>query len=397
MTVQDDAATTDPTVDTLIVGASAAGLATAACLQRAGRSFEVLEASDVVGQAWRNHYDRLHLHTPKSASGLPGLDLPGQWPRYPARDQVVDYLERYRAHHGIEPRFGELVTRVELDGDAMDGDAVDGDTADGRRWLTTTSKGRWRSRHVVLATGAARRPVRPTWPGQDTYRGTVLHSSEYRNGQAWRGRPVLVVGFGNSACEQAIDLVEHGARPHLAVRSAVNVLPRDLFGVVPVLQLGIVMQHLPPALADLLAKPLVRLTIGDIRKVGLRRLPYGPNTQIARDRQIPLLDIGTMDHLRAGRIVVHGDVERFTEDGVVFTDGQSLTVDAVVLATGYRPGLEEFLVPWQQVCDAEGRPTVSGGPTALPGLYFCGQFVSPAGMLREIGLEARRIAAHIAG
>jgi indole-3-pyruvate monooxygenase len=389
MTERDDDATqateataARATVETVIVGASAAGLATAACLKRVGRSFEVLEASDVVGQAWRHHYDRLHLHTPKSASGLPGLDLPGQWPRYPARDQVVEYLQRYRAHHGIEPHFGEQVTQVEPDGE---------------QWLTTTSKGRWRSRHVVLATGATRRPVRPTWPGQDTYRGTVLHSSEYRNGQAWQGRPVLVVGFGNSACEQAIDLVEHGAQPHLAVRSAVNVLPRDLFGVVPVLQLGIVMQHLPPALADLLAKPLVRLTVGDIRTVGLRRLPYGPNTQIARDRQIPLLDIGTMDHLRNGRIAIHGDVERFTEDGVDFTDGQSLAVDAVVLATGYRPGLEEFLVPWQQVCDVDGRPTASGGPTELPGLYFCGQFVSPAGMLREIGIEARRIAAHIAG
>jgi cation diffusion facilitator CzcD-associated flavoprotein CzcO len=374
-------------VETVIVGASAAGLATAACLKRAGRSFEVLEAADVVGKVWRHHYERLHLHTPKSASGLPGLDLPGQWPRYPARDQVVDYLERYRAHHGVEPRFGEPVRRVE----------PDGDSADGARWLTTTARSRWRSRHVVLATGAARLPVRPSWPGQDGYCGTVLHSSEYRNGQAWRGRPVLVVGFGNSACEQAIDLVEHGAQAHLAVRSAVNVLPRDLFGVVPVLQLGIVMQHLPPALADLLARPLVRLTVGDIRKLGLRRLDYGPNVQIARDRKIPLLDIGTMDHIRNGRILVHGDIERFTEDGVVFADGQRSAFDAVVLATGYRPGLEEFLVPWQQVCDASGRPTVSGRPTALPGLYFCGQFVSPAGMLREIGIEARRIAAHIAG
>ena len=69
----------------------------------------------------------------------------------------------------------------------------------------------------------------------DRYRGDVIHSSEYRNGDPWRGRPVLVVGFGNSACEQALDLVERGAEVHLAVRSAVNVLPRDIFGVVPVL------------------------------------------------------------------------------------------------------------------------------------------------------------------
>ena len=368
------------TVDTLIIGASAAGLATAACLKRAGHGFEILEAGDVVGPSWRHQYDRLHLHTPKSASALPGLPMPSEWPRYPSRDQVVAYLERYRAHHGLEPRFGQAVTRLE--------------PSDGG-WLATTEEDEWRAQTVVVATGANRRPVRPTWPGLDAFRGDVLHSSEYRNGDPWKGRPVLVVGFGNSACEQAIDLVERGALPHLAVRSPVNVLPRDVFGLVPVLQLGIVMQHLPPAVADALAWPMIRVTVGDIRKVGLRKLPYGPNAQIARDHHIPLLDIGTMDHIRAGRIGVHGGIERFTEDGVVFADGETLAVDAVVLATGYRPGLDEFLVPWRAVCDDEGTPRVSGGPTALPGLYFCGQFVSPAGMLREMGIEAGRIAAHL--
>jgi indole-3-pyruvate monooxygenase len=368
-------------VDTLIIGASAAGLATAACLKESGRTYEILEASDVVGQAWRHHYERLHLHTPKSASGLPGLPMPKGWSRYPSRDQVVDYLESYREHHELEPRFGTAVTRLERVGE---------------EWVATTADGEWRARNVVIATGANSQPVRPTWPGLNTFRGEVLHSSEFTNGSAWKGRPVLIVGFGNSACEQAIDLVEHGAKPHLAVRSPVNVIPRDVFGLIPVLQLGIVMQHLPPSLADALAWPMIQMTIGDIRKVGLRKLSYGPNAQIKRDRQIPLLDIGTMELIRAGRIGIHGNIQRFTEDGVVFSGGDTLAIDAVVLATGYRPALDEFLVPWKQVCDEHGVPKVSGRPTALPGLYFCGQFVSPAGMLREIKIEARRIAADIA-
>ena len=153
------------------------------------------------------------------------------------------------------------------------------------------------------------------------------------------------------------------------------------------------MRHLPPSVADALAAPIVRLTVGDISKLGLRKLPYGPNTQIRNDRHIPLLDIGTMDHIRNGRITVHGGIARFTPTGVVFEDGTTLDVDAVVLGTGYRPALEEFLPEWQQVCDGEGRPLVSGGPTTLPGLFFCGQFVSPSGMLREAGAESRRIAA----
>jgi indole-3-pyruvate monooxygenase len=367
--------------DTLVVGASGAGLATVACLQRAGVSHEVLEAADVVGSAWRHHYDRLHLHTPRLSSALPGLRMPRDWPRYPSRDQVVDYLEHYCRHHGIAPRFGQQVLRLER----KDGG-----------WVATTGDGQWRARHVVVATGATRRPVRPSWPGMETYQGQVLHSSEYVNGEQWRSRPVLVVGFGNSACEQAIDLLECGALPHQSVRSPVNVIPRDLFGTVSVLQLGIAMRRLPPAVADALAWPLVRLTVGDLRSLGLRKLGYGPNTQIARDGHIPVLDIGTVAQLRAGRIQVHGAVSRFTTGGVVFADGTALDVDAVVLGTGYRPALEEFLPDWRAVCDESGTPHVSGRATALPGLYFCGQHVSPAGMLREIGLEARRIAADIA-
>jgi indole-3-pyruvate monooxygenase len=371
-----------PDTDVLVIGASAAGLASATALQRAGMPFEILEASDAVASRWRGHYDRLHLHTPKSSSALPGLPMPSSWPRYPARDQVVSYLETYAAHHGLTPHFGQQVERLER---------VDG------AWVATTPDRTWTARHVVVATGATRRPVRPTWPGLSTYTGDVLHSSEYRNGDPWRGKPVLVVGFGNSACEQAIDLVERGAHPHLSVRSEVNVIPRDMLGVVPVLQLGILMRRVPTGVADALAAPLVRLTVGDITTLGLKKLPYGPNTQIKKDKHIPLLDIGTVDHIKAGRIRVHGDIESFTETGVVFTDGSNLDVDAVVLATGYEPALADFLVEWRAVCDDTGRPRISGGATALPGLYFCGQFVPPAGMLREIGIESRRIAAAITG
>ena len=366
--------------DVLVIGASAAGLAAAASLRAAGLHPEVLEAAEHVGDVWRHHYDRLHLHSPKASSALPGMPMPRDWPRYPSRDQVVTYLEAYAAHHGITPRFGQRVISL---------DRVD------NRWVATTADGTWTARDVVVATGAAARPVIPRWPGVADYAGDLMHSSAYRNGEPWRGKPVLVVGFGNSACEQAIDLVEHGAHVHLSVRSPVNVIPRDLLGI-PILQMGIVMRPLPTKVADALAAPLVRLTVGDIRKVGLRKLPYGPNTQIKNDRRIPLLDIGTMDHIKAGRISVHGAIERFTAEGVVFEDGTELSVDAVVLGTGYAPGLDELLPQWRAVCDDSGRPLVSGAPTSLPGLWFCGQFISPSGMLREIGIEAQRIAASIA-
>lgn len=366
--------------ETLVIGASAAGMATAAELRKRGREFEIVEAEDVVAASWRRQYDRLHLHTPKGSSALPGLAMRKSWPRYPAREQVVEYLELYQEHFDLQPHFGETVHRVERVKE---------------KWETTTGNGVWRSDNVVLATGRARVPVRPSWPQMDQYQGDLLHSSEYRNGDPWKGRSVLVVGFGNSACEQALDLVECGATVHLAVRSPVNVLPRDLFGLVPVLSLGIVMRRLPTRIADALAWPMVRSTVGDVRKLGLKKMPYGPNTQIARDQRVPLLDIGTVDQIKQGRISVHGGLDRFTPDGVVFEDGSRVTVNAVVLATGYRAAIGDFLVGWEAVCDSSGTPKISGAPTALAGLYFCGMHVSPAGMLREIGMEAARICAHI--
>ena len=130
--------------DTLIIGASAAGLATAVGLTERGRQFEILEASDAVAASWRRHYDRLHLHTPKSASALPGLKMPAEWPRYVERQQVIEYLERYQSLHGLKPHFGQPVTRLERQGG---------------EWVATTPTTQWRARTVVVATGANRQPA----------------------------------------------------------------------------------------------------------------------------------------------------------------------------------------------------------------------------------------------
>lgn len=369
------------TTHTVIVGASAAGLAMAACLKREGIPFILLEQSQQVASNWRKHYDRLHLHTSKSLSTLPYFPLPKSYPRYPSRDQVVEYLELYAQHHGLEPRFGQGVSSVSK----HDGE-----------WVTETQDARYVSKNVVIATGYARVPNLPTLPGQTNYQGEILHSAAYKNGAAFAGKSVLVVGFGNSGGEIAIDLVEHGARTALSVRSPVNVVPRDLLGI-PILGIGIVMNLIPPKLADLLAAPMLRLSIGDVGKLGLQKRPYGPNQQMKQDGRIPLLDIGTISHIRAGHIRVHPGIESLTERGVKFTDGGVADFDAIVLATGYRPGLADFMRGVEAVMGEDGAEmgAMSGKPTDLPGLYFCGFYVSPTGMLREISIEAKRIAASI--
>ena len=119
-------------------------------------------------------------------------------------------------------------------------------------------------------------------------------------------------------------------------------------------------------------------------------------TQIQRDARIPLIDVGTIELIKRGHVTVHPGIDRFTEDGVKFTDGNTRKFDAVIFATGYRPQVNAFLEGASAACDDHGTPLVSGREAPLPGLYFCGYFVSPTGMLREIAREARRISAAIA-
>ena len=88
---------------TIIIGAGPAGLAVGACLKQAGLSCVILEQSDVVGSAWHQHYDRLHLHTAKAYSALPFMPFPKDYPRYPSRAQVISYLEAYARQFQLEP------------------------------------------------------------------------------------------------------------------------------------------------------------------------------------------------------------------------------------------------------------------------------------------------------
>ena len=203
------------TTHTLIVGASSAGLASAACLQKKGIEFIVLEKQPQVATAWRNHYDRLHLHTSKKQSALPFKSFDASLPTYPSRRHVIDYLDNYASEMNIHPVYNTEVFSIKKENN---------------KWITETNNGTYQSGYVIVATGLNNKPAMAQWEGMSSFKGTVMHSSQYKNGKEFTGKNVLVVGFGNSGCEQTICLHEYGAHPALSVRSAVNVLPRDIFG-----------------------------------------------------------------------------------------------------------------------------------------------------------------------
>jgi cation diffusion facilitator CzcD-associated flavoprotein CzcO len=342
-----------------------------------GLDVAVLEKADRVGAVWRRHYDRLHLHTDRKHSGLAGFAMPATYPLYPSRAQVVDYLERYAARFDVKPVFGATVSRIGRDAGL---------------WRVETADGAMMAPIVVVATGIADSPHRPTWPGLEKYSGAVNHSSDYRNPAPFAGRRVLVVGFGNSGGEIALDLADAGVDVVMAVRSPVQIIPRDLLGL-PIMSWILLYRRLPARLVDLINRPVLRLALGDFEKLGLRRAAKGPRQMVEEDGRVPLIDIGTLARIRDGSIRIYGGIDRFTADSVVFSGGMTERIGAVILATGFRPDLRRLMPDVDGVFDWRGMPRVTGQATAAPGLYFCGQITVATGQLREIGIEAQRIAA----
>jgi putative flavoprotein involved in K+ transport len=356
--------------DVVIVGAGPAGLAAAAILRARGIDATVIERGRV-GEPWRGRYDRLHLHTIRSLSHLPGYRIPPDFGRWVARDQFVQYLEQYAAHHRLEPRFGVEATRIDRD------DGI---------WSVRTTAGTIPARVVVVATGYTRLPHLPRWPG--AFDGPVVHSVEYRNPQPYRGQDVLIVGAGNSGTEIAVDLAEGGAaRVRIAVRTAPNILRRDVKGF-PTQLLGIVFRRLPPRLLDRLIHVLERTTTPDLSGYGLPR-PIAPFSQFRRTRTVPIFDVGFIDAVRSGVIEVVPGVTALDGRAVVLADRSRVFPDAVVAATGYHPGLGPLV----------GHLTAIGEhgiPSPQPRLHFIGMRIPISGFLHEVGMDARQIAGNVA-
>jgi putative flavoprotein involved in K+ transport len=368
--------------DALVIGAGPAGLAAAAMLRKEGVDTLVLERAPQVGHSWRNHYDRLHLHTVRWLSNLPGYRFSRRHGRWVSRQGVVNYLEGYANHHGLEVQPGA---------------EVQGLTRTPEGWLVSTSAGDFSARSVVIATGYNHTPFIADWPGKEGYEGELLHASRYRNAEPYRGRDVLVVGSGNTGAEIAVDLVEGGAgRVRLAVRTPPNIVLRAPNGV-PSQVTAVLMRRLPPKLVDRLSRVVQRLTVPDMTEFGLPRAERGLYTRIIEDDVIPIIDVGLIDAVRQRKVEVVRGLAGFDGSQVLLEGGERIEPDAVIVATGYRRGLEPLVGPLGLLGE-RGKPLVHGAETHpnAPGLHFIG-FSNPiSGNFREIAIDSKRIAHAVA-
>ncbi|NND72279.1 MAG: NAD(P)/FAD-dependent oxidoreductase [Rhodothermales bacterium] len=366
----------------IIVGAGPAGLAVGARLRKMGIDFDMVEQGTSVAPSWHNHYERLHLHTVKEYSSLPFMPFPSGYPTYVSRQQLTDYLIDYASEFEISPRFNTQVQSVERAAD---------------KWILSTTGEKMSADRVVLATGINRVPLTPSWPGLDSFTGTVVHSRDYRTANPFENKRCLVVGMGNTGAEIALDLAESGIAVAISVRGPVNIVPRDAFGR-PTQQTAIHLSGLPLWLQDALAKLTQKLTIGNLSKFGLRTPSIAPTAQLRRFGKTPVIDLGTVKQIREGNIVIRPEIKRFTQAGVEFADGRVDDFDAVIICTGYKSGVTDIFPAVAPYTDEYGNPTIVIGKESVDGAYFIGfDNYRAGGVLGIINTDSKIIADHLGG
>ena len=312
-----------------IIGAGPAGLATAYHLQQKNLPYVVLEKAHI-GEAWRNHYDNLHLHTLKEVSALPGLPIPDHYPRFLSRAQVVDYLEQYAAHFKLNVQEGVTVRGAIYH-------------AYHKSWHLETSAGKMDGQILVAATGIWSTPHRPHFVDEALFKGEIFHAQQYKNAQSYAGQRVLVVGGGNTGTEIAVEMAQAGAETTILIRNGTTFVP---YPTSPTLMktAATLFRYLPDRLGHLLLKPIR----ADFTHLGLQ-----PPDQLLT-QAYPVVGYELPEAVAAGRVkLVTAGIARFTPEGVLLQDNTAVSCDTVVLATGYRPTLD-FLAGEVEV-DEHGR------------------------------------------
>ncbi|MDO9707823.1 flavin-containing monooxygenase [Paracraurococcus lichenis] len=377
----------------IVVGCGQAGLGIAARLTALGIDTLVIDREERVGDNWRRRYHSLTLHNEVHVNHLPYMPFPPTWPVFIPKDMLANWFEAY-----VDALELNVWTSTELRSGGWDEAA--------RRWEVTLRRADgtervMRPRHLVFATGVSGIPVMPRLPGQEAFRGTLMHSGAYTNGAAWKGRHAVVLGTGNSGHDVAQDLHASGAHVTMVQRS-----PTHIVSVQEAQRVySIYAEGMPTDDCDLLATAM---------PFPVLRRAYQQATALSKEIDRPLLErlerrgfrlsdgidgcgfqmlylqrgggyyfnVGCSDLVAEGVIdlLQHDRVERLVPEGLRLKDGSLVPADLIVAATGYenqqevvRRALGDAIADrigpvWG--FDAGGELRNMWRPTAQPGLWF---------------------------
>ena len=336
--------------DVLVVGGGQAGLSIAARCRQLQLDTLIVDRWPRIGDNWRNRYHALTLHNQVHVNHLPYMPFPPNWPTYIPKDKLANWFEAY-----VEAMELNYWTATELEHGIYD-------EGEGR-WRVALRRAdgtvrEMRPRHIVMATGVSGIPNVPEIPTLGNFAGTVLHSSQYGDGEAWTGRRALVIGTGNSGHDIAQDLHSSGAAVTLVQRS-----PTLVTNIEPSAQLAyalysegtledndLIAASMPLGVArkshQLLteqAKRLDKELLDGLERRGFR-LDYGEDGTGWQFKYLTrgggyYFNVGCSDMLVAGEIGLahYSDIAEFVPGGARLAGGETLAADLIVLATGYKP------------------------------------------------------------
>jgi len=336
----------------VVVGAGQSGLAAARVLHDLDVPTLVLEAGDRPAGSWPGYYDSLRLFSPAEFSSMPGVPFPGDSDRYPSRDDVADYLERHAATLPVAIQTNTRVVSVR---------------ENDRGFSVVTTGGReLQAGGIVAASGSFSNPYRPVLSGQHTFTGRLLHVAEYRNPSPYDGMRVIVVGAGDSAAQVANELARV-AHVTIAARHPLRFIPQR---------------------------------IGDhdvhywLSQTGFDSLPAPWLGKIGSGSLITD-SVGVRQSLADGLLDVRPMFVGLDGDEVVWSENERERVDAIILATGYRPRLDYLRE--LGALDPRGAPLHVGGvSTTHLGLVYVGleyQRSFASNTLRGVSADAAAVAA----
>ncbi len=328
----------------IIVGAGMTGIGAAYYLRAQGLSYAILEAKEDVGGVWHAH--RWHgarcdsdfiKYSYSFKPYLSGRCLQG-------REEIQRYLRSVAEEFGIleHVRFNTRVIRAVFDERT-------------HRWTLHTDRGTFSAQFLINGNGYfSDEPYVPQFPGAAAFRGEIVHTSRLDGRRTFPGKRVVLVGSGATAVCCAPELAK--------VSGSLVLLQRSPSYIYEISNHAGVLIRACQALYRLGAPVAVRWLRGflqlrdDLVFVAFRRFPRAArwffrrhwrgvvDDHFLREHLSPRYNpweqriavaIGLKEKLRTGEIAVKtGEIERFTESGIVLKSGEAIGCDVCVLATG---------------------------------------------------------------
>ncbi len=366
-----------------VIGAGSCGIVAAKTLLQRGIPFDCFEKGSGVGGLWRYEndngmsvaYNSLHINSSRRRTQFSDFKMPADYPEFPHHTQIAQYFDAYTDHFGLRQHISFRTTVKHVQPLAGGGFRVQTEDHEGRE-----SSGDYRA--VIVANGHHSHARWPQMPGH--FSGQTMHTSQYRTPDGMAGKRVLVVGFGNSACDIACELSRVAAKVFIAVRRGGHVIPKYLFGrPTDRLAPAWMWRYVPFKVFQWMFGVALRLARGRMSQFHLPE----PSHLILEEH--PTISCDLLNLIGHGRIHIKPNVRDLAGSVVRFEDGSEEPVDVILYATGYdikTPFLDPEVF---DTTDNEVYLYKMVVPPEQPGLYFIGM-VQPWGAIMPLAEEQSR-------